>query len=156
MNINDVADAQRIVAEYLKTVEAHAAADVYPGCVRDLPHSKEMIRAAFRTSTVALTTSAQLTTELRDYLEVAYVSLADYLEDEAAALLREYARAGEELAADPRLAREKTTTDAWRRVSEQSRLAGELARAISDETDRLRAEFRSWEDAGVEPPNVRY
>ena len=30
--------------------------------------------------------TGQLTSELRDYLEIAYVSLADYLDDETAAL----------------------------------------------------------------------
>ena len=140
-------DAQSIVAAYLKVVESHAAQEVYPGSVRDLPHSKEIIRAAFRTATNTLASIGELTPELRDYLEVAYVSLADYLEEDSVALLREYRRAGEELAADRRLAREKTATDAWRRISEQSGLAGQLARAISDEVDRLRAEFRSWQQS---------
>jgi hypothetical protein len=140
-------DAQKIVAAYLEVVEAHAAADVYPGSLRDLPHPKETIRTAFRVSTTALSGSGQLTAELREYLEIAYVSLADYVDDEGAALLREYTRAGEELAAGPRLAREKTGTDAWHRLTEQSRLAGQLARTISAEADELRAEFRSWHPA---------
>lgn len=145
-------EAQRVVAAYLKVVEDHAAADVYPGALRDLPHSKEIIRAAFRVSTTALAETGQLTPELRAYLEIAYVSLADYLDDEGAALLREYASAGQELAADPRRPREKTGSDAWRRVSEQSRLAGQIARAISDEAEALRGEFRSWHQAvGSEP-----
>jgi hypothetical protein len=138
-------DAQSIVAAYLKTMETHAAADVYPSSLRDLPHSKETIRAAFKISTTALITTGQLTPDLREYLEIAYVSLADYVDEEGVTLLREYARAGEELAADSRLAREKATTDAWRRMTEQSRLAGQLARTISAEADRLRAEFRSWQ-----------
>lgn len=149
MDPNNPDDAQNIVAAYLKLVEAHAAADVYPGSLRDLPHSKETIRAAFKTSTMALITAGQLTAELREYLEIAYVSLADYVDEEGATLLREYAGAGAELAADSRLAREKTTTDAWRRVTEQSRLAGQIASAISVEADSLRAEFRSWQSAAT-------
>ena len=145
MDASNPREAQRIVADYLKVVEAHAAEDVYPGSLRDLPHGKETIRAAYRTATVALAAGGQLTPELRDYLEVGYVSLADYVDDECVTLLREYGRAGEELAGDQRLARDKVTTDAWRRVSEQSRLAGELARTISAEGERLRAEFRSWQ-----------
>lgn len=144
MDPNSPHDAQAIVAAYLTLVEAHAEADVYPGSLRELPHSKETIRAAFKTAIAALISTGDLTAELRDYLEVAYVSLADYVDDEGVALLREYARAGEELAEDRRLAREKTTTDAWRRVTEQSRLAGQLARAISEDAERLRTEFRSW------------
>ncbi|MBI4263800.1 MAG: hypothetical protein HY657_05460 [Acidobacteria bacterium] len=145
MNPDTPAGAQGIVAEYLQVVEAHAAADVYPGSLRDLPHSKDTIRAAFKRSVKVLASGGRLTTELRDYLEIAYVSLADYVDEEGAALLREYARAGDELAADRRLAREKTASDAWRRVTEQSRLAGQIARAISAEAESLRAEFRSWQ-----------
>jgi hypothetical protein len=137
-------EAQRIVAAYLKVVEAHTEANVYPCTLDDLPQSKDTIRAAFRASVAALDAAGQLTSELRDYLEIAYVSLADYVSGECMTLLREYRRAGEELAGERRLAREKVATDAWRRLSEQSRLAGELARAISDDADRLRAEFRSW------------
>jgi hypothetical protein len=146
-------DAQRIVGAYLKVVEAHAAANVYPCSIDDLPHSKERIRVAFRTCIMTLASTGQLTSELRDYLEVAYVSLADYVNEETFTLLREYGRAGEELAGDRRLAREKVATDAWRRLSEQSHLAGRLAQTISDETDRLRAEFRSWKsDAATAAP----
>jgi hypothetical protein len=137
-------EAQRIVAAYLTQVETHASADIYPCSVGDLPQSKEIIRAAFKTCVATLAATCGLSHELREYLEVAYVSLADYVSEECLELLRDYGRAGEELAADRRLARDKTTTDAWRRLTEQSRLAGQLAQAISDEADRLRAEFRSW------------
>jgi hypothetical protein len=145
-------EAQRVVADYLKVVEAHAAQEVYPGSLRDLPHSKEIIRSAFKTAIEALVSTGQLTPELRDYLEVGYVSLADYVEEEVATLLREYRRAGEELAEDRRLAKEKVGTEVWQRISEQSRLAGEVARNISAETDRLREEFRSWQ-SGVTVSN---
>jgi hypothetical protein len=138
------ADAQDIVASYLTIVEAHASADVYPGALRDLPHPKPTIRTAFRTSVLALVSMGQLTSELQAYLEIAYTSLADYVDEDAVALLREYTRAGQQLAEDRRLAREKIATDAWRRVTEQSRLAGQLASAISAEADQLRSEFRSW------------
>lgn len=146
---NNPADAQSIVAAYLKLVEAHASADVYPGLLRDLPHPKETIRSAFKTAVMTLLSTGQLTTELREYLEIAYVSLADYVDDDGATLLREYTRAGEELAADRHLARERVTTDAWRRVTEQSRLAGQIATAISIEAGALRAEFRSWQAPAI-------
>jgi hypothetical protein len=138
-------EAQRIVAAYLTVVDAHAATHVYPSSLTELPQSKELIRTAFRTCVKALSSTGQLTGDLRDYLEIAYVSLADYVSDECVSLLREYGRAGEELAADGRLAREKVATDAWQRLSGQSRLAGQLAREIAEEADRLRAEFRSWQ-----------
>lgn len=138
-------EAQRIVAAYLRIVDAHAAADVYPCSVDELPQPKETIRVAFRTSVAAIESIGQLTPEMRDYLEVAYVSLADYVDGELKELLREYVRAGVELAADRRLVRDKATTDAWRRVTEQSGLAGQLARRISEDAERLRDEFRSWQ-----------
>ena len=157
-------EAQRIVASYLTVVEAHAEANIYPCVIDDLPQSKERIRTAFRTCVTALHATGELTSELRDYLEIGYVSLADYVSDECMKLLREYGLAGEQLADDPRLARHKTGTEAWRRLSEQSRLAGELARAISDDADRLRVEFRSWlgkessdvddVSAGASPPQT--
>jgi hypothetical protein len=137
-------DAQTIVAAYLKVVEDDAAAEIYPGSMHDLPESKETIRAAFRLSVEALVASDQLTPDLRNYLEVGYVSLADYVDDEGARLLREYVRAGHDVAAAGRLARERTSSDAWRQIAEQSRLAGELARAISAEAELLLTEFRSW------------
>lgn len=140
-------DAQRIVAAYLAIVEAHAAAQVYPCSLGDLPYSKKHLRRAFATSTLGLVRTRQLTPELRTYLEIAYVSLADYVDEECATLLREYARTGEELASDRRGPRERTQTDAWHRLAEQSRLAGEVARTISDEAERLRAEFRSWQES---------
>src|SRR5262245_35487151 len=144
MEPNTTGDAQRIVAAYLKVVEAHAADERYPCPLDDLPESKENIRAAFKTCVTAMASSDQLTSELRDYLEIAYVSLADYVDEECVTLLREYGRAGEELAADRRLASEKKNSDAWQRLSGQSRLAGQLAQTISEEADRLRDEFRSW------------
>jgi hypothetical protein len=150
-------EAQRIVAAYLKVVEAHAEANVYPCTVDDLPQSKDTIRAAFRTSVAALLSTGGLTPELRDYLEIAYVSLADYVSGDCMRLLREYGLAGEQLAGDPRLAREKVGTDAWRRLAEQSRLAGELAREISNDAHRLRTEFRSWQpesESGGDPTHI--
>jgi hypothetical protein len=149
METTTALEAQRIVAAYLTVVDADAASDEYPCSIEDLPQPKETIRAAFRVAVLAVASLGQLTAELRDYLEVAYVSLADYVDDECRTLLREYQRAGAELAADRRLARDKAGTDAWRRVTEQSGLVGQIARGISEEADRLRAEFRSWQSDGV-------
>ena len=145
MDVLTSQEAQRIVAAYLTVVDAHAATHAYPCSLSELPQSKEIIRTAFRTCVQALGSTGQLTGDLRDYLEIAYVSLADYVSDECVALLREYGRAGEELAADGRLAREKVATDAWQRLSGQSRLAGQLAREIAEDADRLRAEFQLWQ-----------
>jgi hypothetical protein len=147
LNPSTAVDAQGIVAAYLRLVEAHAAAEVYPGSLRDLPHARETIRVAFRTSMTTLVATGQLTPALREYLEIAYVSLADYIEEEWAVLLREYLQAGKELADDARPTREKAATPSWQRVTEQSRLAGQIAQAISADADQLRAEFRAWHTA---------
>ena len=141
--------AQRIVAAYLKVVESHAATDTYPCSLAELPQSKALIRAAFRTFVTTLHSAGQLPPDLREYLEIAYVSLADYVDEECFTLLREYGQAGQELAADRRLAKEKVTTDAWRRLNEQGRLAGQVARTISEEGDRLRTEFQSWQSGSA-------
>jgi hypothetical protein len=137
-------DAQRLVAAYLAVLETHAESDVYPCSIGDLPQSKDVIRAAFRRCVTSLAFAGQLGSDMSAYLEVAYVSLADYVTDECVALLTEYGRAGEDLATDRRLAREKLDTDAWRRLTEQSRLAGQVAREITADADRLREEFRAW------------
>ena len=150
MNPDDPRDAQRIVSAYLTVVEAHAEEDVYPASLEELPYPKETIRTAFETAVRALAAGDQLSAELREYLEVGYVSLADYVDGESVRLMREYARAGDELAADARLAREKVDTGPWRRLREQGRLAGETAKAISEEAARLREEFRSWHGEGRE------
>jgi hypothetical protein len=144
MDVSIPSIAQQVVAAYLRVVEQHAGAEIYPAALRDLPYPKETIRDAFRTSVTALVASQQLTPGLRDYLEIGYVSLADYLEDDVAALLREYNQSGRELADDTRPTKEKVTTDSWKRVSEQSKLAGEIARSVQVEADALRAEFRAW------------
>jgi len=149
MNPDRASQAQLIVTEYLRVLERHAQEEVYPGSLRDLPYPKETIRRAFETSARALAASGQMSEEMSDYLEVAYVSLADYLDDELARLMREYHAAGEALAAQTVAPRDRVATGAWESVSVQSRLAGEIARAVSDEAETLRLEFRSWRGAGA-------
>lgn len=82
-----------------------------------------------------------MTEELRAFLEIAYVSLADYVEDDLVKLLTEFRQAGETLAADGRLAHEKLGSPAWSVLTGSSRLAGEIARTIAEETEVLRREF---------------
>lgn len=149
MNTDTPTHAQLVVAEYLQVLERHAEQEVYPGSLRDLPYPKETIRQAFETAARALVAAGRMDDEMGDYLEVAYVSLADYLDDELARLMREYRSAGEALAAQAGAPRERVGTPAWELVSAQSRLAGEIARAVSDEADALRREFRAWRAAAV-------
>lgn len=144
MNTDVASHAQLVVAEYLRVLERHAEQEIYPGSLRDLPYPKETIRRAFETATRALVTAGGMNDEMSDYLEVAYVSLADYLDEELARLMREYRAAGEALAVETVAPRERVGTAAWEMVSAQSRLAGEIAKAVSDEAEGLRREFRAW------------
>lgn len=142
MNPAIPADAQQIVGQYLTLLEGHAAAETYPGSVATLPYAKETIKAAIRTSVTSLIASNELTGDMRDYLEVAYVSLADYVDAELAALVMEYNQAAGSLAADSRTPGEKLASRSWETLAHSGQLAGQIARAIADETESLRREFQ--------------
>jgi hypothetical protein len=136
--------AHRIVADYAGLLETQTQREIYPALLTDLPYPKETIKTAIQTSVAALAATDQLTTELRDFLEVAYVSLADYIDDELARLLREYRQAGEALEHDGRQSREKIGSPAWNLIADSSQLAGTIARAIAIETEQLRREFHEF------------
>jgi hypothetical protein len=144
MNPDDPSSAQLIVAEYARLLERDGESGQWPGCSDALPYPKQTIKSAIRTSLLALTSSGDLTSELQEFLEDAYVALADYISPDLAKLMSEYQRAGSDLAADPRLAREKTAGAAWRTIAETGTLAGEIARSIASEAQELRAEFRGF------------
>jgi len=151
VNPEDPLSAKEIVAEYARVLNRDLERASFPQPVDSLPFAKATIKTAIGTSLNALLSSGQLTEELRDFLHTAYVSLADYVTADLVQLMREYARAGEDLAADPRLAREKTSGQAWQTVTNSSRLAGEIARSIADEAEVLQAEFEQlmvWKNAG--------
>jgi hypothetical protein len=143
MDPEDPVVAQVIVAEYARLLEQHSQADQYPSPVSSLPYSKQIIKTAIRTCVRSMIATSQLTEELRDFLEVAYISLADYIDEELVRLMTEYRAAGATLAAEGRLAKEKVETPAWKTLARTSGLAGEIARAIAQDTEELRAEFRS-------------
>jgi hypothetical protein len=150
VNPEDVESAKQIVAEYARVLNRDLERGRFPLADDSLPYPKQTIKTAIETSLLALTSSGQLTQELQDFLETAYVSLADYVAPDLARLMREYATAGDELAADPRLAREKTTGAAWQAIADGSRLAGEIARAMADEADHLKSGFQKlmmWDAA---------
>jgi hypothetical protein len=138
------ADAQQVVVDYVRTLQQHIEEERHPAPIESLPYAKPIIKEAIRTSVLSLSGSGQLTDELREFLETAYTSLADYLEKDLARLLIEYRDAAMEVAADTRLAREKTAMPAWRRIADSSVIAGEIARAIASDTEALRQEFRSF------------
>jgi hypothetical protein len=142
VNPDDPLDAQQIVAEYARVLDRDLQSGRFPAAVESLPFAKPTIKAAIRTSVTTLANNGQLTEDLREFLETAYVSLADYVTPDLVRLMSEYTQAADELAADPRLAREKTTGRPWQTIAESSRLAGEIARSVASEAELLRGEFQ--------------
>jgi hypothetical protein len=141
MNPRDPQAAQTIVAEYAALLQEHSEKEIYPSLVTSLPYPKEDIKTAIRTSVEALTRSGQLTAELRDFLEISYVSLADFVDEELARLLWEYRAAAAALEEPGRLAKDRVASPAWQTLASSGRLAGDIAGAIARETEDLRSEF---------------
>ncbi len=142
VNPSDPVSAQQIVSEYARALDRDLQAGGLPASIDSLPFAKAAIKTAIETSLHSLVSTGQLTDDLRDFLETAYVSLADYVPADFVRLLAEYARAGEALAADTRLARDKTSGPAWQTLTESSHLAGEIARSMASEAEHLRMEFQ--------------
>lgn len=141
MDLHDPTVAQQIVADYVRMVERQSENDEWPARADHLPYPKPTIKAAIQTAVVTLASTGQLTGEMREFLQATYVSLADYVPEDLARLMRGYQRAAGDLAAGPRLVQDKVRGDAWRTVAETGALAGEIARSIAAETELLREEF---------------
>jgi hypothetical protein len=137
------AEAQQLIARYVALVEEQTAANAFPASIATLPAPKSAIKDAVRTVLEALAGTGQLTVELQTFLEEAFVALANYVDDELAALAAEHRRAAEALEADSRHPRERLESANWTVVARTSRLAGEIARASADEAAALRREFQS-------------
>jgi hypothetical protein len=152
MDLNDPPTAQNVVAAYAAVLEQHARDETYPTSLGTLPYAKADIKQAIRTVSGALHETGQMTGELRDFLEVAYVSLADYIEDELARLVREYNAAS---AALPRqgMGPAQQGSPQWQVVASSGTLVADIARSIAQDTEALRQEFRGF--AGDPPPPSR-
>jgi len=140
----DPLDAQQMVIEYARMLERDVTENRHPARVDGLPYAKPVIKSAIRTSARALAATGQLTDELREYLETAYTLLAEYVDAELVDLMTLYRESADALAEQSPVARAKTQTAAWRTLAESSSLAGEVARAVTAETETLRDEFRSF------------
>ncbi len=148
MNPDDPASAQRIVAEYAHVLERGSSVE-FPASVRTLPYPKQTIKAAILTCAATLRETQQLTDEMQQFLEQAYTALADYVDEDLVRIMAEY-REALALVADVQAARDKLQTPAWQRIADTSRLAGEIARNIADDTAALRLEF--WGERLTERP----
>jgi len=148
MDPSDPLDAQQVVIEYARLLERDFDQQRHPARLDTLPYAKPVIKSAIRTSVQNLAASGQLTDELREYLETAYISLAEYLEGELVELMTQYRESAEQLAMQGQMARDKTKTAAWQTLSQSGSLAGEVARAATLEAETLRTEFQSFLIAG--------
>ncbi len=137
------AAAQQLIARYVALIEQHTDENAFPAPATTLPASKTAIKSAVRTVLAALAATSQLTAELTAFLEDAFVTLANYVDDELAALAAEHRRASAALETAPREPRERLASPNWEIVARTSRLAGEIARRSVDEAAELRQEFRS-------------
>src|SRR5206468_8855382 len=131
MDTSDPLDAQQVVIEYARLLEQDFDQQRHPARIDTLPYAKPVIKSAIRTSVKNLSASGQLTDELREYLETAYISLAEYLEGELVELMMLYLDSAEQLAVDAQSARDKTQTPAWQTLAQSGSLAGEVARAAT-------------------------
>jgi hypothetical protein len=145
MDPDDAVEARGIVSAYMTVLERHYRAnEQFPMPHSTLPHPKHLIRQSMRTMVGSLAAAGQITQELQDALEIAYTSLADYLDDELVKVMREYGDAMSNLDAEAGRGREKTGTAAWGRIAETSSLVARIARATADEAEALRAEFQQF------------
>jgi len=141
MNPDDPESAQRIVAEYARVLEFDDS-QTFPASARTLPYPRQTIKTAILTCTATLRETQQLTDDMREFLEQAYVALADYVDDDLVQVMAEY-REALATVADVQAARDKLHTPAWQRIAETSRLAGEIAKSIADDMAALRLEFQA-------------
>lgn len=141
MNPDVPESAHQIVADYARVLE-ETEAQAFPASVRTLPYPKQTIKSAILTCAATLRDTQQLTVEMREFLEQAYAALADYVDDDLVRIMAEY-REALTAVSDVQSARDKLQTAAWQRVSETSRLAGDIARTIADDAAALRLEFRA-------------
>ena len=139
-------EAQDVVRAYMTVLEhQYRTNDSFPMPLSTLPYPKPIIKQSMQTTVVSLSATGQLTSELRDAFEIAYTSLADYLDDELVQVMREYSAAMSDLDSDGRIGRDKTSTEAWGRISATSSLVARIAQASAEEADALRAEFHSFQ-----------
>ncbi len=129
MNLDDPSVAQRVVSEYAAALEQHVREGRFPMSTSGLPYPKEVVRASIRTVLSALAASDQLTDDRCAALATAFVSLADYLDDDdLVRLMDEHRAAG--------------------RAVEISGLVASIERTMAEESAALAAEFRLLRAAG--------
>lgn len=136
--------AQQIVVAYAARLDEHAASGRQLLPLSTLPYPKAVIRQAIQTVTSAVFETKQMTGPMNEFLEAAYVALADYVDDDLARLLSQHFDAGAALEAEGAIGKEKTKTAAWRVAAETGPLVGRIGQAIAQESAELRLEYQRF------------
>src|SRR5262245_3806710 len=114
MDADDPVEAHQIVRAYMTVLDQHYHAnEPFPMPHSTLPYSKPIIRQSMKTTVGSLAAAGQFTPELHRTLEIAYASLADYVDEELVRVMREYRQAMLELDDTGGQGKEKTGTAAW-------------------------------------------
>jgi predicted Zn-dependent protease len=137
----DPLDARDIVVEYARLLERDMSENRHPARVDTLPYAKPILKTAICTSVTTLASAGELTDEFCEYFETAYVALAEYIDAELVDLLTEYRTSADQLTHQASAVVEKTQSPAWRTLAQSSKLAGDVARAVTADADSLRSEF---------------
>lgn len=141
MNPEDPESAQAIVAEYVRMLEQQSEV-APPASLKMLPYPKQTLKVAILTCATRLREMEQLTDELRALLEGAYVSLAEYMDEELVRIVTEYREASAALGLQGQ-AHDRIKTPEWQRMVDTSRLVGDIARRMAEDAAALREEFQT-------------
>ena len=137
-------EAEKIVNEYGGIlVEAAKLGTVRP--VSMLPYPKERIKAAILECLSGETATGTLTDKTRDSLEVGYMELATFVDDEQAAVVIDWEKTTKQR---PRWLKELTTAELHQKLqneatSEKSEKALEIYRAVAEEEDALKEQVQT-------------
>jgi hypothetical protein len=143
MNAEDPSVAQQIVAAYAGVLERCVEAGELPAATSALPYGRDLIKIAIRTSVAVLQSDGKLTPDLREFLQEAYVGLADFVDDELARLMSDFNRAAKDARPGQITTSERMQSDSWKTLERTSPLAAKIAQSIASDAERLRAEFQS-------------
>lgn len=145
-------EAQQIVVAYAARLEQDAASGRQLLPLSTLPFPKPVIQQAIRTVTTAVLETEQMTGPMNEFLEAAYVALADYVDDDIARLLTQHFDAGLALETEEAIGKEKTKTAAWRLAAETGPLIGRIGQAIAEESAELRREYQRFYEGEASRP----
>jgi len=144
-----IKEAIEIVDRYgacLENVSKSGGYPIYP--ISALPYPKEKIKAALRTCLIYSASNRTLTKQYKGHLEVGYLLIADFVNDEDANLIQEWSKALKQTRlklADKvdisELNKSGLFAKDWKRAYEIIDLAAKEGETLQMELKDLRAEF---------------